>query len=292
MRFTPSKARAHKREMKNHLAPAGTGGGSTSRASLWGNRSLIWQFVVRNVEIRHKGSHLGLVWSFANPLLMLSLYVFVFGFVFGGSFNVIPGETRVDYGLGIFVGLSLFHFVAEVLGQAPGVIVSNPNFVRKVVFPLEILPVATVGASFFHFLVSMALVLIGIATIGPGLSWSVFWLPVIFAPVLLWGLGVAWMFSALGVFFRDINQMMQFLTMALMFASAVFYPASQVPEGAWNILRFNALIHAIELSRDVALWNVPISLPALLYLYTSGIGACAVGYLTFRKLRPAFADVV
>jgi lipopolysaccharide transport system permease protein len=278
--------------MNNHLAPAGTGGGSARRSTIWGQRSLIWQFIVRNVEIRHKGSHLGLVWSVANPLLMLSLYIFVFGFVFGGSFNAIPGETRVDYGLGIFVGLSLFHFVSEVFGQAPGVIVSNPNFVRKVVFPLEILPVATVGASFFHFLISMALALIGIATIGPGLSWGALWLPVIFAPVLLWGLGVAWLFSALGVFFRDINQMIQFLTMALMFASAVFYPASKIPEAAWMILRFNALIHAIELARDAALWNLPISIPHLAYLYVSGIATCALGYFTFQKLRPAFADVV
>ncbi|HEY5552717.1 MAG TPA: ABC transporter permease, partial [Opitutaceae bacterium] len=231
--------------MKNHLAPSGTGGSGTLRGSLWGHRSLVWQFVVRNVEIRHKGSHLGLVWSVANPLLMLSLYVFVFGYVFGGSFNAMPGETRVDYGLGIFVGLSLFHFVSEVLGQAPSVIVSNPNFVRKVVFPLEILPVATVGASFFHFLISIALALLGIATIGPGLSWGALWLPVIVVPVLLWGLGVAWAISALGVFFRDISQMMQFLTMATMFASAVFYPASKIPPEAWLILKFNPLIHAI-----------------------------------------------
>jgi lipopolysaccharide transport system permease protein len=292
MRFTPSDARAHKQEMKTNLAPTGTGGGRMNRTSLWAQRSLVWQFVVRNVEIRHKGSHLGLVWSVANPLLMLSLYVFVFGFVFGGSFDAIPGETRVDYGLGIFVGLSLFHFVSEVLGQAPTVIVSNPNFVRKVVFPLEILPVATVGASFFHFLVSMALALLGIATIGPGLTWGVLWLPVVFAPVLLWALGVAWMCSALGVFFRDIAQAMQFLTMAVMFASAVFYPASKIPEAAWAVLRFNPLIHAIELSRDAALWNLPLSMTALAYLYATGIAACAGGYFVFRKLRPAFADVV
>jgi lipopolysaccharide transport system permease protein len=268
------------------------GGGSTLRTSLWGHRSLAWQFVVRNVEIRHKGSHLGLVWSVVNPLLMLSLYVFVFGFVFGGSFNAIPDETRVDYGLGIFVGLSLFHFVSEVLGQAPGVIVSNPNFVRKVVFPLEILPVATVGASFFHFLVSISLALLGIATIGPGLNAGVLWLPVIFAPVLLWGLGAAWMISALGTFFRDIAQVMQFLTMALMFASAVFYPASKIPEAAWTVLRFNPLIHAIELSRDAALWNLPLSMPTLGYLYATGIASCVAGFWAFRKLRPAFADVV
>ncbi len=278
--------------MKSNLAPSNMGAGINFPGTLWRQRSLLWQFVVRNVELRHKGSHLGLIWSFANPLLMLALYVIVFGYVFGGKFNAIPGETKVDYGLGIFVGLSLFHFFSEVLGVAPTVIVSNPNFVKKVVFPLEILPVATVGASFFHFLISIALALVGIAVIGPGLNWGAFWLPVIFAPILLWGLGIAWLFSALGVFFRDISQMTQFVTMALMFASAVFYPASAVPEAAWAFLRFNPLIHAIELARDATLWNLPVSLPALAYLYGSGLAACFMGHWVFRRLRPAFADVV
>jgi len=292
MRFTALDAQTHKQWMKQHSAEVAGTGGYVPGPALWRHRSLVWQFVIRNVEMRHKGSHLGLVWSFANPLLMLALYVFVFGFVFGGSFNAIPNETKVDYGLGIFVGLSVFHFVSEVLGQAPTVIVANPNFVRKVVFPLEILPVATVGASFFHFLISIGLALLGVALLGPGLSLGVLWLPVIFAPVLLWGLGVAWLLSALGVFFRDFNQLVQFLTMALMFASAVFYPVSKIPAEAWLVLRFNPLIYAIELSRDAALWGLPVSIKELAFLYVSGLISCLIGLSVFRKLRPAFADVV
>lgn len=278
--------------MKSHFAPSTKGAGFNFPSTLWRQRSLIWQFVVRNVELRHKGSHFGLIWSFLNPLMMLSLYVFVFGYVFGGRFNAIPGETRVDYGLGIFVGLSLFHFVAEVLGVAPTVIVSNPNFVKKVVFPLEVLPTATVGASFFHFLVSIALAVTGIAILGPGLQWGMLWLPVIFLPVMLWCLGIAWFLSGIGVFFRDIGQVMQFLTMALMFASAVFYPVSAIPEPAWAILKFNPLIHAIELSRDAALWGIPISLEKLGFLYATGLAACMAGHWVFQKLRGAFADVL
>ena len=193
------------------------------------HRALLWQFTQRNVELRHKGSHLGLIWSFLNPLLMLGLYVFVFGYVFGGKFGARPSETRVDYALGIFVGLSLFHLIGEVLGVAPTVIVSNPNFVKKVVFPLEILPVATVGASFVHFLISIVLTLLGIAIVGPGPNLGMLWLPVIFLPVLLLSMGMAWFFSALGVFFRDIVQATSFVSMALMFSSAVFYPASNIP---------------------------------------------------------------
>ncbi len=256
------------------------------------HRALLWQFTLRNVELRHKGSHLGLIWSFLNPLLMLGLYVFVFGYVFGGKFGARPGETRVDYALAIFVGLSLFHFIGEVLGVAPTVIIGNPNFVKKVVFPLEILPVATVGASFVHFLISILLTLLGVTLFGPGLSWSLLWLPVVFLPVLLLALGLAWLCSALGVFFRDISQLTGFLSMVLMFASAVFYPTTSIPAAACTILRFNPLIHASELSRNLVLWNTPMDFNHLAYLYGCSAVLAAVGYWTFYKLRPAFADVL
>ncbi len=100
-------------------------------ADLWAHRELLWQFTLRNVELRHKGSHLGLIWSLLNPLLMLGLYVLVFGYIFGGKFGTLPGETRVDYALGVFFGLTIFHFIAEVRGVSPTFIVSNPNFVKK-----------------------------------------------------------------------------------------------------------------------------------------------------------------
>lgn len=259
---------------------------------LWKHRELLLQFTLRNVETRHKGSHLGLLWAVLNPLLSLALYVFIFGYVLGGSFKVIPGETKVDYSLAIFVGMSLFRLVAESIGGAPGVIASNPNFVKKVVFPLELLPAAMLGEAFIHFAISLALALLGIAVFGPGLTAGAFWLPVIFLPVLMLGLGIAWLFSALGVFFRDLAQVTQSVTMALMFSSAVFYPVSAIPGPAWEILKFNPLIHAIELSRNAALWNLPVSLSSLAFLYGSGFVACFAGYAVFRRLRPAFADVL
>ncbi|OHE80768.1 MAG: hypothetical protein A3G75_13600, partial [Verrucomicrobia bacterium RIFCSPLOWO2_12_FULL_64_8] len=213
---------------------------------LWRHRDLLWQFTLRNVELRHKGSHLGLIWSFLNPLLMLALYVFVFGYIFGGSFGARPTETRLEYALGIFVGLTLFHVIAEVLGMAPTIVVSQPNFVKKVVFPLEVLPAAAVGAAVFHMLISFGLVLLGVVAVGPGLGLGALWLPVVIAPVVLAALGLAWFLSALGVFFRDVGQVMPFVTMALMFASAIFYPASSIPVGAWHLLRFNPLLLVVE----------------------------------------------
>ena len=223
---------------------------------------------------------------------MLGLYVLVFGYIFGGSFDVIPDETPIDYGLGIFVGLVLFHFVAEVLAVSPTTIVANSNFVKKVVFPLEILPVAHVLAAFFHLLTSMVMVLIGIAVIGPGLTWGILWIPVILLPLLLCVVGLSWVIAALAVFFRDISQLSQFLSMALMFASAVFYPASKIPFVIGQILEFNPMLVAIEIMRNAILWNHPVSLTSVYYLFVIGIISVIVGNLFFRRLRPAFADVV
>lgn len=253
---------------------------------------MLWQFTLRNVELRHKGSHLGLVWSFLNPVLMLGLYVLVFGYIFGGKFGVLPNETRVDYALGIFLGLTLFHFVAEVLGLSPGIIVGNPNFVKKVVFPLEILPAANVGGAVFHMLISLGLVLLSMLIFGTNFSAGVLWLPVIILPLILLSLGVAWITSALGVFLRDIGQVMQFLSMALMFSSAVFYSAQRIPAAAWAYMRFNPVLLAIELARDAALWNRPLNLHHLAYLYAAGVAACYLGHLAFRRMKPAFADVI
>ena len=259
---------------------------------LWTQRELLWQFTLRNVELRHKGSHLGLVWSFLNPLLMLALYVLVFGYIFGGKFGVLPDETKPEYALGIFLGLTMFHIMAETLGISPTLIVGNPNFVKKVVFPLEILPAASVGGALFHTCISLALVLLGIQLFGPGLAVSVLWLPVILVPLILLCLGVSWFFSALGVFFRDVGQMMQFLTMALMFSSAVFYSALKIPANAWTYMRFNPVLLAIEMTRDAALWQRPINHNHLAYLYVAGLATCILGHLAFKKMKPAFADVL
>ena len=259
---------------------------------LWLHRELLWQFTLRNVELRHKGSHLGLVWSILNPLLMLGLYVLVFGYVFGGSYGVIPQETRFDYALGMLVGLTLFGFTAEALGSSVSVIVANPNFVKRVVFPLQILPIANVGAAVFHLLISLTLVLLGILLLGPGLMPGTLWLPVILLPVILLAMGIAWLFSALGVFFRDIGQIVQFLTNVLMFASAVFYSAQKIPAAAWIYMRFNPVLLAIELARDATLWGRPLNYHHLAYLYLAGFAACYLGDLAFRRMKPAFADVL
>lgn len=260
-------------------------------ADLWQHRQLLWQFTLRNVELRHKGSHLGLIWSILNPLLLLGLYVVVFGYIFEGRFGMVTTETRTDYALGIFVGLTFFHFVSEVLSVSPGFIVAYPNFVKKVVFPLSILPAAGVGAALFHMIVGIALSLLGVLLAGVPLTWAALWLPVIVLPLLFLALGIAWFFSAIGVFARDIGQIMQFVTIALMWCSGIFFSAQRFP-AAWKILRFNPVLLAINQARDVVLWHQPVNFHHVGYLYASGLLAALIGHWLFCRMRPAFADVL
>ena len=150
-----------------YRSPANPANRLGTMAVLWLHRSLIWQFTIRNVELRHKGSYLGLAWSFLSPLLNFSLYMFVFGYVFGGHYGEVPNETKVEYALGLFIGLATMQLVVETIATSPLLIVSQPNFVKKVVFPLDVLPVASVGASVFHFLISITIAVVAVAAVGP-----------------------------------------------------------------------------------------------------------------------------
>lgn len=259
------------------------------------HRTLLGQFARRSVEQRHRGSFLGLVWTVVTPLLSLAVYTFVFGFVFDGRFTDLQRETSLDYALGIFLGLILFNFLSEVMAQCPNVIVTQPNFVKKVVFPLEILPAATVVSAGVSAGISFVLALLGVALVGPGLDWHALFLFLIVPPVVLIAFGLAWFLSALGVFIRDIASAMPFLVQVLVYMSAVFYPMRLVwkaPLWLQNLLLLNPLLHAVESSRDAVLWHLPADPTMLVFLWVSGIVACSGGYWVFHQLRPAFADVI
>ena len=263
--------------------------------TLWRHRELAWQFTLREIHIRHKGSQLGIVWALINPLSMLALYWVVFGVIFGQQYGVLKDESQLDFALALFLSLSLFHVFSETLGWSPSLIAINPNFVKKVVFPLEVLPVAKIGDTAFHLAVSLALVLLGSAFGTTGVSWSVLWLPVLVLPLLMLALGIAWTLSAIGVFLRDIGQATAFVSTAVMFASAVPYPTSNIlkaPPFVWEILRFNPLLQLIDLARRVVLWHEPMSWLKLGYVYAVALLVLLVGHLCFSLFRRSFAEVI
>jgi lipopolysaccharide transport system permease protein len=261
---------------------------------LWRRRELTWQFAVREIELRHRGSRLGAIWALASPLSMLLLYWFIFGLMLKSRFNVLPKETVYDYVLAMFFGLAMFQVFAETLGWGPIIIAANPNFVKKVVFPLEVLPLAKIGDAAYHLSVSLGLVLVASIFGTAGLSWSALWLPVLVIPLLLLALGVAWALASIGVFVRDITQLTPFVSTALQFASAVMFSPTlikNVPH-AWDILRFNPFLQIVDLGRKVVLWHLPMNWEVLAYAYVVGLVILTLGYACFMLLRPSFAEVI
>jgi lipopolysaccharide transport system permease protein len=225
---------------------------------------------------------------------MLGIYYTVFGLVFAGRFGVLPRETPTDFALAMFLGLILYQLLADTLGSAPLTVVGNPNLVKKVVFPLEILPLSQVGGLWFNLLVGLVLVLGGSLVFGRGVSWGgLAWLPVIVLPLLLLSAGLGWLLSALGVFFRDLAQAMPFVAQVILYASAVFYPVSRITSHwVWAILRWNPFLHTVVLAREVVLWGLPISVAPLAYTYAVGAAVFLFGRWLFLRLQPAFADVI
>lgn len=263
--------------------------------SIFKKRELLWQFLLRNVKQRHRGSVLGAFWLIANPLLMLGLYVFVFGIVFGGRFTDSPDESTLDYALGVFLGLSLLGLFSGTIAVSPGIIVSQPNFVKKVVFPLEILPSAMIGALSYDLLIGLALCLLGICFLGAGFSQSFIFIPIIIGPVFLIALGLSWFFSALGVFIRDIGHLGSFLGLALLYASGVFYSAEKAKETApaiWKFLQWNPLLQIIDSLRKVTIWDAQPDWRVIGYAWIFGIVFLLLGSWCFNRLRPSFADVL
>ena len=260
--------------------------------SLWRNRWLIVQMVRREVVGRYKGSAMGLAWSFFNPLLMLAIYTFVFSEVFRMRWSGSGDESKIQFAVVLFVGIIVHGLFAEVLTRAPGVILSNVNFVKKVVFPIEILPAIAVGSALFHSLISLGVLLAAFVLFNGYLHWTVIMAPLVLLPLVILTLGVAWMFAALAVFLRDVGQTTGIIATALLFLSPVFYPATALPERLRHVLMVNPLTFVIEQARGVLIWGTLPNWFGLGVYTMASIAVCWAGYAWFQKTRTGFADVL
>jgi lipopolysaccharide transport system permease protein len=260
-------------------------------ASLWRNRGLIQASAKREVLGRYRGSALGLLWSFFNPLFMLAVYTFVFSEVFKARWNP-ASESKTEFALVLFSGLIVFNLFAECINRAPSVILSNPNYVKKVVFPLEILPFVTLLSALYHALMSLGVWLAAYLLLFGIPHASALLLPLILLPFLLFIMGLSWVLASLGVFLRDVSQFIGVVVTTLMFLSPIFYPASALPEGYRQLLYLNPLTPVIEMTRDILYWG---KLPdfAMLAIYWLATGVIAwLGFAWFQKTRKGFADVL
>lgn len=261
--------------------------------SIWRNRVLILQMTRREVVGRYKGSVMGMAWSFFNPVFMLMVYTFVFSVVFKARWGVLGGEeSRTQFAVVLFVGMIVHGLFAEVLNRAPGLILANVNYVKKVVFPLEILPVISMGAALFHSLISLCVLLAAFFLFNGYLHWTVLLAPLVMLPLVILSLGLAWMFASMGVFLRDVGQTIGIITMVMMFLAPVFYPITALPEKFRPWLMANPLTFIIEQMREVLIWGHLPNWTGLALYTLAATGVAWVGYAWFQKTRKGFSDVL
>ena len=249
------------------------------------------KLVQREVLDRYRGSVLGLVWSFMHPLFMLLVYMFVFGMVFRIRWGV-EGADDIKFGVVLFSGLIVHALFAECLVRSPGVILSNPQFVKKVVFPLEILPVVTVGVALFHMLIGLLILLLFNLVAHGTLYWTVLLVPLVILPLVVMGLGVSWFLSSLGVFLRDVSHVVGILATVLLFLCPIFYPMSAVPERLQSWMYLNPLTLVVEEMRNLVIFGRLPDWSALLVYYLVAFSVMIAGYWWFNRTRRAFADVI
>ena len=222
---------------------------------------------------------------------MLIIYTFVFSVVFkarwsGGS------DSKTEFALVLFAGLIVFNLFAECFNRAPGLILSNVNYVKRVVFPLEILPWVALGSALFHTLVSVGVWLIAYIILFGVPHITVLLLPLVFLQLLLFIMGLTWGLASLGVYLRDVSQFIGMATTVLMFLSPIFYPVTALPEEYRHLLLFNPLTPAIEQARDVLFWG-KVPDVTMLSVYLLGAALIAwLGFAWFQKTRKGFADVL
>jgi lipopolysaccharide transport system permease protein len=258
---------------------------------LWRQRDLIAQLSRREIIGRYRGSVFGLAWSLLHPLVMLGVYVFVFGVVFGARWGQATAD-HAEFGIRVFGGMIVHGLFAENIVRAPTLVLHNPQYVKKVVFPLEILPVVAMLTALFHALVSLAILFAAHAVKTGDPHITALWLPVLWAPFVLLTLGVGWFLAAVSVFLRDVAQLVPIVVTILLFLSPVFYPVEAVPGIVRPLMYLNPLTFPIEQTRSALLAGNPPDAVGLLGYCLAAAVVLAAGYGFFRKSRRAFADVV
>lgn len=260
--------------------------------SLWRNRQLIVQMTKREVVGRYKGSTMGLAWSLFTPVFMLAVYTFVFSEIFKFRFRGIGDDSKAQFALVLFVGLIVLNLFSEVLNRAPKSIISNANYIKKVVFPIEILPIITISTALFHSFVSFSVLLAAFALSNSYLHWTAIFIPLVMLPLVILSIGLAWLLASLGVFLRDVGQTMGIITSSLMFLSPVFYPIASVPEKIRPFIMLNPISLIIEQAREVLIRGHLPDWTGLGCYTLAAAGIAWASYICFQKTRMGFADVL
>lgn len=259
--------------------------------TLWTNRQLIARMSRREIASRYRGSVMGMMWSFLTPLFMLVIYTFVFSVVFRARWGT-GEESRTQFAIVLFAGLIVHTLFADVLNRAPRLILENVNYVKKVMFPLEILPAVQVVSVLFQMLISVLVLLAAQAILNGSIPVTALLLPVVVVPLLALTIGLAWALASLGVYVRDVGQTVGIITSVLLFMSPVFFPIASLPADLQPWMQMNPLTFIIEQTRAVLVWGHRPNWFGL-FIYSGIATAVAwLGFAWFQKTRKGFADVL
>lgn len=261
-------------------------------SSLWKHRYLIGQMVRRDLTARYRGSYLGLFWTVINPILMLTIYTFVFSIVFNARWRTGVDVPRGEFALTMYAGLIAFNLFSEVTNRAPGIVIGYPNYVKKVVFPLEILMVVITITALVTSAINMGILLVGSILILHQIPVTIVFIPLIYLPLLMLTLGLGWFLASLGVYIRDIGQVIGVVTTVLFFMTPIFYSADSVPHSFQVIMRLNPLTMIVENFRKLLIWEEMFAIrpwaiwTVLFFILFIG------GYTWFMATKKGFADVL
>lgn len=254
---------------------------------------LLKQFTYRDIAGRYRGSQLGMAWTVINPLLMLTVYTLVFSQIFRarwGSSN--ENQGPLHFALNLFAGLIVFNLFSECAIRAPTLITSNPNYVKKIIFPLEILGAMVTGSALFHALTSTVILFIAKVIIDKTIPFTILLLPVIWAPFILGCIGMTWLLATAGVFMRDINQLMGSVVSMFMFLSPIFYPSSALPNGLQWMASINPLAQTIEQTREIIIAGITPNAISIIIQLAISIAWCEIALIILTRTKQEFGDLL
>lgn len=257
-----------------------------------GNRDLLRQLWSRDLAARYRGSLLGVVWALMTPLLMLLIYTFVFGVVFQARWgHTSHADSPAFFAITLYSGLIIHQLAAEILSRSTSILTHHSNYVKKVVFPLPLLCVMVVLTALTMAAIQIILLLVAVGAVHH-VSWTWLYIPVVVAPFALLLLGVSWLLASIGVFLRDLDQLIGLIVMLLLFLSPVFYPAEALPEAYRSWIYLNPLTPIIENMRAVVLGDTAPDWQMLGLYSAVALGVCQLGWWWFRRTRKGFNDVL
>ena len=250
------------------------------------------QLLQRQIAESVRGSVMGFLWLVLNPLLNMGLYVVVFGVLFRGNFGRGEDESSIIYGIGVYAGLTIVNLINDTISKSTYFLHQNSNLIKRVAFPLNLLPLVLTSSVTFTLAVNCCLWLLFALAAGTAWFSGLLLLPVILLPVLLIALGLSAIVSALSVYLRDIQQLVTVATQIVFWSSGVFFSASNVMEHPvlWQVLKWNPVLLTIENTRNVVLWQEFPTWDQVLYLYTIGIITCCIGAIVYDRLKSGFSD--